>query len=334
MTTRTSMSFLFRGLLPGVLLASSCAFASAVDFTGRGLNTFDSGSGCPLGARSAAANQCNRLALDDDQTKATVDVAAHTIHFTNTHRYAGKTAVGDVLLQGTGLSATGQRVPLSFHLILSKSGDAWSLNSHAHAPVHGRFTDVHIDPYQIELSSGDASERVVVLPEQISKALSHPALAARLASQFVQVRDNRRGKAGDADITILVGAERVAIPVMRARLNLAGLQPGGLETLLQSGTWNVQLESLTGHIPDEVVQREMFLYGLDRQALLQPLMQRGFNKHDKLTMGAVDGKGYLRLGTVQQPFDGAAAATQSFLQQSFIGLVLGWQEAAFTVAAH
>ena len=65
--------------------------------------------------------------------------------------------------------------------------------------------------------------------------------------------------------------------VMRARLHSAPVAtPAAFSTELKQGTWSVQLEALTGQIPAQVTQRELFLYGLDGEVLLRPLMQRGF----------------------------------------------------------
>jgi hypothetical protein len=43
-------------------------------------------------------------------------------------------------------------------------------------------------------------------------------------------------------------------------------------------------------------------------------------------LGAANGKGYVRYDGQQREFAGADAAARAFLQDSFIGLVLGWQQ--------
>ncbi len=307
------------------LLAGSCVAAGATEFSGRGVYPFASASGCPLAELAGNAEQCNRLALDNADTRATLDPAEQLIHFYNTRKYDKKTIVGDVLLQGTGVSADGQRIPLSFHLVLSKSGQKWSMSKHTHAPVHGDFSDVKIDPYQVVVTEPEGS-RVMLVPAKISETLARPGLASRLASELVQVRDNRAAGARDADITIAVGPGKLSKSVMRARLHSDPLSAGNANTLLTQGNWAFELEALTGQIPDNVAQRELFLFGLGGQPLLKPLLDRGFKKHEKLTVGAVNGKGYLRYGDRQQAFPGADAAARAFLQYSFIGLVLGWQQ--------
>lgn len=301
--------------------------AGATDLEGRGVHYFASTSGCPLPEVSMRAEMCNRIGLDDQATTAAVDTSSHQIHFNNARSYNKKTIVGDVLLQGSALDEAGRRVPVSVHLILSKSGDAWSVSGHAHTPVKGAFSAVHIAPYLVDVPAA-SGRRVLVTFEQVTKLVSDPALASRLSSHLVQVRDNRGANTGDADITIALGADKVAKPVMRARLRTDPPGAGNAGGLLAHGTWSFELEALTGKIPDHVVQRELFLYGLSEQPLLKPLMKHGFAAREKLTIGAVHGQGYLRYGDQQQAFAGAGDAASNFLQQSFIGLVLGNQLAA------
>lgn len=62
------------------------------------------------------------------------------------------------------------------------------------------------------------------------------------------------------------------------------------------------------------------------QSLLQPLLQRGFRKNETLAIGAAGGKGFVRYDGQQREFAGADATARGFLQGSFLGLVLGWQQ--------
>ena len=310
----------------GLALAGAFTLASAADFTGRGVFNFRSEAGCPFAALAGAGNDCNRLALDDPDTRAALDSAAHTIRFTNTRSYAGKTIVGDVLLQGSGQARNGQRVPLTFHALLSRSGSDWSVSSHAHSPVGDEFSDIRIDPYQVVVSEANNAERVVLTADQVVAALARPSLTARLANVLVQVDDNRTDGAKDADITIGLGLGKASKSVARARFRAPGAKGRELAEAMQQGNWTLELQALSGQIPRQVVQRDLFLYGLESQSLLQPLLQRGFHKNEKLVLGAVNGKGYVRYDGQQREFAGADAAARAFLQDSFIGLVLGWQQ--------
>ena len=315
----------FSPVVASLLLAGACAAAGATDFTGRGVFNFKSDSGCPFAALAGPANECNRLALDDADTHAALDSATHTIRFANPRSYGEKTIVGDVLLQGSGQPRSGQRVPLTFHALLSRSGNEWSVSSHAHSPIGGEFGDIRIDPYQVVVIEGSA-ERVVFTPAQINETLAKPSIAARLANEFVQVQDNRKGGSNDADITVGLGLSRASKSVARAHFRAPSAKGSELSEAMRQGNWTLELQALSGQIPRQVVQRDMFLYGLESQSLLQPLMQRGFRKNEKLVLGATGGKGYVRYDGQQREFAGADASARAFLQDSFIGLVLGWQQ--------
>ncbi|RSZ32254.1 MULTISPECIES: hypothetical protein [unclassified Variovorax] len=324
MTFRSS--FIARRLALGLALAGAFTLANAADFTGRGVFNFKSDTGCPFGTLAGKGNDCNRLALDDPDTRVALDSAAHTIRFVNTRSYGEKTIVGDVLLQGSGQARSGQRVPLTFHALLSRSGNEWSVSSHAHSPVGGEFSDIRIDPYRIAVVNESTTDQVLLSADQIVEALAKPSLTARLANVFVQVDDNRAEGAKDADITIGLGLSRASKSVARARFHAPGAKGRDLAEAMQQGNWTLELQALSGQIPRQVVQRDLFLYGLESQSLLQPLLQRDFRKNEKLVLGATNGKGYVRYDGQQREFAGADAAARAFLQDSFIGLVLGWQQ--------
>jgi hypothetical protein len=318
-------SFPARRAALGLALAGALTLASAADFAGRGVFNFKSDAGCPFAALAGAGNDCNRLALDDPETRAALDGAAHTIRFTNTRSYAEKTIVGDVLLQGSGQARGGQRVPLTFHALLSRSGTDWSVSSHAHSPMGGEFNDIRIDPYQVVVNEAN-TDRVVLTADQVIEALARPSLTARLANVLVQVDDNRTDGARDADITIGLGLGKASKSVARARFHAPAAKGRELAEAMRQGNWTLELQALSGRIPRQVVQRDLFLYGLESQSLLQPLLQRGFRKNEKLVLGAAGGKGFVRYDGQQREFAGADAAARAFLQDSFIGLVLGWQQ--------
>jgi len=255
------------------------------------------------------------------------------IRFANDRAYGRKTVVGDVLLQGSGRTADGRRVPLNFHVVLSKSGGRWSVNSHAHAPVRGNFDDVQVDAWRIE--AGDPAKGGVALaPATIRATLAKPGVMARVARQFVDVVDNRTAAAPDPDVTIRIGLGPAGLSVMRASLHADAPGPDGLDAMLRQGTWALTLRPLSDKIPGDVARRELFLYGLDTQPTLKPLVDRGFESGESLVVGAEAGKGYLRLGDRRQDFPEAAQAGLVFMQQSFVGLVLGWEQANSAPGAH
>jgi hypothetical protein len=300
------------------------AHAAATEYAGRGVFNFVSDSGCPLGDAAAGARACDRLALTDADTHAAVDTAARTIRLVNTRNYDDRTPVGDVLLQGSGVAADGQRVPLSLHLKLSRDDMKWQVSMHAHAPVKGEFTDIRLDPYRV-MVNGAKGEETVLTPEQAISVLAKPSLYARVAQGLVQVR-NAAPQPGAADIIVSVGVGKAAKQLARVRFQS---QLGGAASIpaqLDQGTWSLDLQALSSLIPRRVVQGDLFLFQLENETLLQPLREKGFDKNGTLTLGARDGKGYLRYNGVQQDFPAAAQAARLFMEDSFLGLILTRQQ--------
>jgi len=310
--------------LAALLFSGACAHAAPVDFNGRGVHRFASASGCPLGASLAPAD-CNRVSLDRPKAHATLDTAAHTILFDSEVAPGDEVLVGDVLLQGSGVSEDGQRVPLSLQVLLRREGEEWDLDIYVHAPVRGKFTGVTMDPYVISVVE-DKARRVIYTPGQARAMFADTGMARRLARAVVAVRPTNPATPSAGDITIALGVGKLSKSVARAGFtSTATGSPGALGQALSHGTWAVELEALSSHIPLWVVQRELFLFGLEDQAILRPLQREGFNKRDKLTFGARDGKGYVRFNGQQAAFDNAPAAGRAFMQESFMGLILTWR---------
>ena len=312
--------WLSRSALLALMLGAGMAQAEA--FSERGVHVFASASGCPLGVLS----DCNRIALDDAHSRVELDRAAGTILFRNTWNYADDAVIGDMLLHGQARAADGRLVPVSLHLLVSKDGQDWSTSVHAHAPVPGDLTEVKLDALRVEVEV-DGQRQVLLTHEQALRTLASPSTAAKLAKQFVQVRDNRveAAKAEYSDITIALGLGKAALPAVRASLHV----PGGhadLAKALQHGDWTLELQALRSRLPLSVIQRDLFLFGMEQVELLQPLREAGFAKHDKLLLGARDGKGYLSFRGQQVDYPQAGTAAQAFLQDSFIGLVLSGQQ--------
>ncbi|WP_233236628.1 hypothetical protein [Bordetella sp. LUAb4] len=302
--------------------AASAAARAGATYTGRGIFNFASSSGCPLGDATAGGQACNRLALTDADTRATVATDAHTIRFDNTRHYAADTPVGDVLLQGSGVDAQGKRVPLSLHLKLSRDGGKWAASMHAHAPVRGDFTDLRIDPYRV-MVNGPSGEETVLTPEQAIAVMAKPSLSARIAQGLVQVR--AAGQPDAPDVIVALGVGKVAKRLARVRFHS---QSGGAVSIpaqLAQGNWSLDMQALSGQIPRRAVQGDLFLFGLENETLLRPLREKGFAKHDALTVGAKDGQGYLRYNGVQQPFPQAERVARLFMEDSFLGLILTQQ---------
>ncbi|ALM86110.1 hypothetical protein [Bordetella sp. N] len=320
----------YRSIAAALFLCAS-AHAAAATHAGRGVFNFTSGSGCPLGDATAGGQACDRLALADADTHATVDTEGHTIHFDNTRHYDADTPVGDVLLQGTGVDAKGKRVPLSLHLKLNRDGNKWKVSMHAHAPVRGDFSDVRIDPYTVTVN-GPKGEEIVLTQERAIAVLAKPSLSARIAQGLVHVRP--AGDLADApDVIVSLGVGKVAKRLARVRFQSQLDGDAGIAARIAQGNWSLDMEALSGQIPRRAVQGDLFLFGLENETLLQPLREKGFAKHDALTIGAKDGQGYLRFNGVQQAFAQADRVARLFMEDSFLGLILTQQRGAVVAAA-
>src|SRR5688572_11519961 len=139
-----SMMRLHLRCLTLLLLLAVSAGASAAEWSGRGIHPLPSNEACPFGELGVA--ECNRIALDDGHTRASLDKTGK-ISLRNTHAYSDEATVADLLVHGMGSTPEGGPVHLSFHLVLSKDGQRWSANSHVHAPVLAKFEEVRIAAY-------------------------------------------------------------------------------------------------------------------------------------------------------------------------------------------
>lgn len=315
-------------------LCAASVHAAPAELSGRGVFHFASKSGCPLAASGTQAD-CNRIALDSPGVHASVDAGAGAIVFASDATRRSDEVLGDVLLQGSGVDADGQRVPLSVHVLLRRSGDQWKPDVYAHAPERGKFSDVRIDPYRVSVREA-GGERTVLTADEVRALFERPSLASRVARQFVEVEPTDARRPSGDDITIALGVGRLSKAVARAKFSSAEAQApnaGGLDRALATGTWSIEFDALSSQMPLWAVQRELFLFGLDGSPLVGALRSRSFQKGDKLELGARKGTGYLRVNGHEEAFAGAAASARAFLQESFIGLILAWHRAGAATAA-
>lgn len=327
---RNRIRHLASGIATVALLAGAHAGAAPLEFGSRGVFHFASASGCPATGLQAVAADCNRIALDIPNAHASVDAAAQTIVFSSEAPEKDEILVGDVLLQGSGVSEQGQRVPLSVQLLVRRDGKKWSKDVYARAPVAGKFKQVQIDAYTISARQGDAT-KVLFTPDQARKIFADPSLKVRLARRLVGVKPSDKANSTAGDITVSLGIGAVSTSVVR--VGFAATPPAaGAQTQALASNWSIDVEALSSRIPLWAVQRELFLFGLEDQPALSGVRQNGFNNNDKLTIGAINGKGYLRFNGRETPFDTAAASGHAFMQDSFMGLILGWRHRQATLA--
>lgn len=314
--------------LRALMLALAClGVAHAESFQGAGIFEFKGQSACPF-TIAPQGNDCRQIALADGFTHAAIDANRHEIHLANDHEYAKGTLVADVFLPARAKDANGATVPLMLHAKITRKGkDGWSISAHGHAPVVGPFTAVEMEPWHILADHGNGATQLIDEAES-ARILANPSLAARLARQFVEVRDNRGDKAaGKPDITVLVGLGPLASAFVRSQLDVTAADPSEkLGHTLQTGTWALSLQSLSRLIPLDVTRHELFLYGVDHEPLLREVYEHGLKKDSLLVIGAKDGKGYLQLDGKTADFPGAAQAASRFMAVSFVGHVLAWQQ--------
>lgn len=312
-------------LAAALLTLTLAAHAGAVEVTSRGIHRFTSDSGCPIGARDdELAMMCNRIALDDNFVRVDHYPKQRSIQFSNLRGAdAKKRIAGDVVLHGVAKAQNGQTVPVSLLVKVTVANDRWSAEAQAHTTVEGKLRDVRIDLYHITAQEAGAT-KVLFTPEQALKALAAPSLSAQQAPPGVQLRDSRTRQTAtagskQADVTVVLGTQAA----LRARLDVKGkTTPDTLPDTLLRGDWALELQALNDQVPLDVLQRELFLTGLEIEPLLKPLRLKGFKKGVTFTFGVQGLRGFVKFDGQEVEFDRAARAGQVFLQDSFVGLAL------------
>ncbi|MBI3558226.1 MAG: hypothetical protein HY074_18320 [Deltaproteobacteria bacterium] len=289
----------------------------------RGVYYFSGGTTCPwaeMGTRDAKLS--NRLALDDDQSQVTYDPATKTVRLRNTHVYARKQLVGDILLLGTGQTQAGETVPLAFHTRFEKKGTRFDARPHLHPSVHAKLITATCEPVTVVLDNGK-TELVALDQARLLKAWKYPPLASRLGRALIEVRDLREGGNSEplVDLRVSLGLGRLSKHAVRIQL----FGPRGC-TLFGAGTWELRLEALM-NLPSarEHVRRALFLLGLEQGPLVSKLADRGLKKGEVLAFRLAQDAGEIRIGTESQPVSQSADVARAYLEFDFVGAVLGQQ---------
>lgn len=311
-----------------ILLLLCCSpVGSATILSGPGVFEFDSLEAPCSYSLLSNPNGCQHIALQDPATQAHIIQEKQKIILYNKQSYKKKTLLADLFIPAQGISQDGQTVPLMLHVKLSKKGQVWSVKSHSHAPVKGKFHDIKLSNWDIILNT-EGGDKIVIDQATAIKVLSDPTLAAKMVNQLVQVKENQLDKqAGISDITVSLGIGGMAKSVMRSRFESVSIkEKQSLAEVLQQGTWSIEMQSLTRMLPVSLIRHELFLYGLDNVPLLHELYQNGMEKGNKLIIGAQAGKGYIRYNGQQIDFPPAAQSAIRYMDISFIGLILGWYQ--------
>lgn len=302
--------------------------------TGRRVHWFEGGDFCPLaGAGTRSATACSRIAFDDATSSAEIDRAHHRIALRNVAQFDHKTLIGDVLLQGTTTLASGERLPIAVHLMVSKRGKSFDTRIHSHAVSREKGKSYQLEPWTVSLSNGE-KETVVLTPEKALEAVRDPGLAAKLAEQLVEVRDDLPEVKPDpkaplryvAAVSVGVGLGAAAKYVARADLLVAREgAPKTVAELLRSGTWELRISCLSHLLPKDVFRRDLFLYGLEGNPVLAKAEKDGLEKGQTLTLAMHAGKGTLVLGDAAAELPDAVDSARGFLEMSFLGSIIARQ---------
>ena len=289
-------------------------------FHGHGVFYPDAVTDCPqLGIGTRGPHACLRIGLDDEHSAADLDRANHKIVFRNDGTYKSETIVGDVILPGWSESAKAGRTPVEVHVVVRKKGSSFSTKVYSHVVTHEKPTKVEIENLQVVLSDGK-TETVVLTDEKAQKAVIDPGLAAKTAGFLTEITDNLEKaspKEGEpkptGDITISIGLGPAAKKVMRVQLFRTGADS------------ELRLTALSGLVPKYVIQRDLFLYGIEDAAAVADIKKRGLKSGETLVMSVHDGKGTVTFGKLVSDLPDAANSMRDFLETAFVGMVLAHQ---------
>jgi hypothetical protein len=317
-----------------LLAAALLAGPEPLRYHGRGTYYFDSGPTCPLaGVGSRGPRTCNRLALDDGETTAVVDLAAQRVSFTNAHTYADSTTVGDLIATGWATTKSGQRLPVSVHVVIQKDGDEFEADVHVHPTTHDAMIGADVDTFRVSVSDGK-TEHEVATRNDLMKAVREPPLSLRLAQAMTDVHDNLEDVKQDpskpgfrtADITLILGKGAAGDNLLRLSVTV----PGGLtkpahnlaEVMAQDGG-ELTITSLSRLLPSDMLERDLFLVGAESVPALARVQKKGLAKGESMVWVIhPDGTGEVRVGADRSPLPHAHDVARAFLEFTFLGGVL------------
>lgn len=301
----------------------------------RGVRYFPGRILCPLaGVGSRGAHESNRLALENDDAVVTIDRKAGRITVENGRRYAAKTLVADLEFLADGTTTTGAKTPLAIHLEIFKKGDALSLDLHRHLRTDEPLVDADFEPFEVVVLGGPRPETVYT-KERALALVREPSFAHRVVKALMAKRDNTRGALQDrrekgyrvADLSLGFGALGFAWMLVRAELrsldgaNATLIERGSVAEMMREGAWELSLTVLSSRL-SSIVQRDLFLFGLDRLSLLEEKMARGFVAGDTLAFRFEKGEGEIGLGSKSEVMPGAIDVARAYLEFHLLGGLL------------
>jgi hypothetical protein len=308
--------------------------------SGRGVTYFDGRVRCPyagLGARGDQAS--NRLALDDGESRVTIDRARRRITVVNAHLYPSKQIIADLTFLGTAKAESGARVPLAVHLKLEKKKAKVSIDLHPHWTTRGKLTAPELEPFEVAYADG-ATEKVVATGDDLLRAATETKLWYTIAGALLEVRDNLAGRGPSlapgsalADLSLGLGNTPISKMLIRAEVRsldagnaaLAGQPPAAL---LARGSWQLRLTAMSSLLSQDTLRRDLFLLGLDRLPVVAAGIARGgLKKGETLAFTFRNGKGRVSWGDQEEDLPAPLEVARSFLEFNFLGGVLA-QEVA------
>jgi hypothetical protein len=302
----------------------------------RGVFYFPGRVRCPLaGVGTRGDFDGNRLVLDDSDTEVTIDRGAGRITVRNSRGYARKTVICDLLFLAEGQTASGSRKPFSIHLKILKSGRAISLDLHRHLRTQDPMVSVEFEPFEVIVTDG-AKSRVVFDKDKGDRLCRRPSLALRVVKALMAMRNHLDGVTQDprepgfriADLSVGFGALGLEWMMARARLgsvssaNAALIERGSIVEMLRDGAWELELTSFADKWLPEVVQRDLFLFGLDELPLLQDVGTHGLKKGQTLAFRFEKGQGEVLFAGRSEPLPNTLDVARAYLEFHMLGGLL------------
>jgi hypothetical protein len=209
---------------------------------------------------------------------------------------------------------------------------------HPHPTTRAAIREVELKPFEIYTSDGRTETRVLG-PAEAARAIREPELTARIANLLLQVEDHTAGKplvpdaAGSrlVDLTIGYGAPRMNLKVARAEVrsldpaNATLIERGALGEMLAQGAWELRVTPTVVGLPKSEFDRDLFLFGVDDVAVLQPLKTRGLPRGRSLVIGYRDGKGFIGVDDDRALIPHAPDVARAYLEFHFLGGIIARQ---------
>jgi hypothetical protein len=306
--------------------------------SGRGVTYFDGRVRCPFAGLGKRGDQAsNRLALEDGESRVTIDRARHRITVVNAHVYPSRSVIVDLTFLGTAKAEGGGRVPLAVHLKVEKKKAKISTDLHPHWTTRGKLTDAEVEPFEIAYSDG-TTETVVATGDDLLRVATETRIAYTLAGALIEVKDNLDGHgpslaAGGAlaDISLGFGTSHVNKMLIRGEVRSfdatnAALGGQAAPALLARGRWQLRLTAMSSLLSQETLRRDLFLLGLDQLPVVAAGIARGGLKKGETLAFTMDGsKGRVSWGDKEEDLPAPLDVARAFLEFNFLGAVLAQQ---------